>query len=237
MKINTAYREHGVEIMDDFSLKGDELRDALDKIAHINKLLGGNKLTLSGVNKLLKSCQKTQIITILDIGCGNGDMLRMLSLYGQQHGYKFNLIGLDANAFTINYAESLSSDFKNITYNCINVFDKDFGSIEYDIALCTLTLHHFTENEILSLMQLVTQNAKIGVVVNDLHRSKMAYNLFKAICVLFRLNRVSKEDGLLSIRKGFKKHELMAFSKKLGLKKITVAWRWAFRYEWIIYNI
>jgi hypothetical protein len=49
MALNTTYRTNESEIMDDFQLEGDELRDALDKIAKINQLLGGNKLTLLGV--------------------------------------------------------------------------------------------------------------------------------------------------------------------------------------------
>jgi 2-polyprenyl-3-methyl-5-hydroxy-6-metoxy-1,4-benzoquinol methylase len=237
MEIDTTYRAQGVEMMDDFLLEGNELREALDKLADINKLLGGNKLTLSGVRKILKGYDKTQTVTIIDIGCGNGDMLRMLARYGKQYGYNFKLIGVDANAFTINHAVNLSSDYQNISYECINVFEKEFGQLDYDIALCTLTLHHFSDNDIVKLLQLVTQKANLGVVINDLHRSKLAYRLFKVICTVFRLNRMSKEDGLVSIRKGFKKNELLAFSKTLGFKNFTVCWRWAFRYEWIIYNI
>jgi 2-polyprenyl-3-methyl-5-hydroxy-6-metoxy-1,4-benzoquinol methylase len=64
----------------DFS-SGDELRDALDKIAKINQLLGGNKLTLLGVKELIADNPKTAEITIVDVGCGNGDMLRTLRLW------------------------------------------------------------------------------------------------------------------------------------------------------------
>jgi 2-polyprenyl-3-methyl-5-hydroxy-6-metoxy-1,4-benzoquinol methylase len=59
-------------------MEGEILRDALDKIASINKLLGGNKVTLDGVRSLLKGVDKTRTISILDVGCGNGDMLRAL---------------------------------------------------------------------------------------------------------------------------------------------------------------
>jgi 2-polyprenyl-3-methyl-5-hydroxy-6-metoxy-1,4-benzoquinol methylase len=93
MALNT-YRTNESEIMDDFQLEGDELRDALDKIAKINQLLGGNKLTLLGVKELIADNPKTAKITIVDVGCGNGDMLRTLADYGLQHNIKFNLIGL-----------------------------------------------------------------------------------------------------------------------------------------------
>jgi hypothetical protein len=59
MALNTTHRTNESEIMDDFQLEGDELRDALDKIAKINQLLGGNKLTLLGVKELIADNPKT----------------------------------------------------------------------------------------------------------------------------------------------------------------------------------
>ena len=79
MFLNTKFRTDKDEEMDDFSMKGEILRDALDKIAKINQLLGGNRLTLCGVQKLIRTISKNEIITILDVGCGNGDMLRKLA--------------------------------------------------------------------------------------------------------------------------------------------------------------
>ena len=237
MGINTKYRTQETEIMDDFSLEGEELRDALDKIAAINQLLGGNQLTLNGVKQLLKNHDTTNTITIADIGCGNGDMLRMLADYGKKQHLKLNLIGIDANAFTINHAEQLSAEYSNITYQCIDVFSPQFDAIQYDIVLCTLTLHHFKDNDIVNIIATFKKNATVGIVINDLHRSKLAYRLFAFICRIFNLNRMSREDGLVSILRGFKKEELEAFSQKLNLKNYSIHWKWAFRYQWIIYNL
>lgn len=237
MKINTKYRSQAPEIMDDFSLEGEELRDALDKIAKINQLLGGNSLTLDGVKQLLKKIPTNEEITIVDIGCGNGDMLRNLADFANENGYNFNLIGIDANSFTINYAEKLSTDYSNITFRCENIFDTAFEKLEYDIALCTLTLHHFNDSEIIYLLNIIDRKAKIGIVINDLHRSSIAYKLFKILCSVFKLNKMSEQDGLVSILRGFKKEDLVLFSKKLNLKKYTIQWKWAFRYQWIISKI
>jgi len=234
MSVNTQYRTQETEIMDDFSLQGEELQAALDQIAQINQLLGGNKLTLHGVKKLLEKCTKNKTITIADIGCGNGDMLRMLAKFGQKNNLDFKLIGIDANDFTINYAKTLSTEYSNIEYMCIDIFSEAFKNIQYDIVLCTLTLHHFTNNEILNIITIFNKNAKDGIIVNDLHRSKLAYRLFELICIIFNLKKMSREDGLVSILRGFKKNELEDFSKKLNLKNYTIQWKWAFRYQWII---
>lgn len=234
MSINTSYRTNDPEIMDDFLLEGNELKDALDKIAKINKLLGGNNLTLQGVKELLKNEDPTKEISIIDVGCGNGDMLRYIANFGDNEGYKFKLIGIDANAFTINYAEDLSYHYPNVTYSCEDIFNKALDEIKCDIILCTLTLHHFKNEEILKLINAFKQNATIGIIINDLHRSKVAYKLFKCLCYFFKLNKMSREDGLTSILRGFTKQELNEFSKQLNLNNYSIRWKWAFRYQWII---
>lgn len=236
MSLNTKHRTDAPEIMDDFSLEGNELSDALDKIATINQWLGGNALTLKGVEKLIKDIPQENEICIVDLGCGNGDMLRSLADYAVKKQRNFRLIGIDANPFTVNYAKESSKNFPKIEYLTEDIFDYDFGKLTIDITLCTLTLHHFKNDDILRIMKTLIRNSHIGVVINDLHRNKIAYRLFELICFLFRLNRMSKEDGLTSILRGFKKEELITFSKQLNLTHYTIDWKWAFRYQWIIYK-
>ena len=237
MSLNTKYRSNEPEIMDDFAMEGEVLREALDKIAKINQLLGGNRLTLQCVRELIVNSPKSSEITIVDVGCGNGDMLRTLADYGLKNNLNFRLIGIDANHFTINHAQKLSEDYSNISYSCEDVFEKAFAEIKYDIVLCTLTLHHFKEDEILRLMEVFNTNANIGIVINDLHRSALAYRLFEVLCFVFGLNEMSKKDGLVSILRGFKKEELIDFSTQLKLHKYSVKWKWAFRYQWIISKV
>lgn len=234
MAVNTKFRTQEAEIMDDFSLQGEELREALDQIARINQLLGGNKVILQGIKEFLKQSHHTKTISIADIGCGNGDMLRMLAKFGQKNKLSFQLTGIDANEFTINYAKKLSQEYSNIEYKCLDIFSEDFKTMKYDIILCTLTLHHFTNEQILKIISIFSNNAETGIIINDLHRSKTAYRLFELICVVFNLNNMSREDGLISILRGFRKKELVEFSKKLDLKNYTINWKWAFRYQWII---
>lgn len=235
MPIQTKYRTEEEEIMDDFSLEGQELQEALDKIATINQLLGGNKLTLQGVEQLFQY-HPALVYTIVDVGCGNGDMLRALADYAKQKNIQVQLIGIDANAFTIDYAKKLSKNYPMISYQCEDVFSEAYSYMKFDIVLCTLTLHHFKNEQIDYLVNLFSNQSKKGVVINDLHRSKLAYRLFQLICLIFRLNRMSKEDGLVSILRGFKKSELLEFSKKINVSKQIIQWKWAFRYQWIIFK-
>ena len=235
MFVDTSYRSKDIEIMDDLDMSGELLIKTLDQIAGINKWLGGNGLTIDGIKTILKTQSKDKTISIIDLGCGNGDMLREVADFGKTNGYKIELLGLDANQTTIDYAIQLSADYPEITYRKEDVLSKEFETHSYDIALCTLFLHHFEDTVALSFIQTLVKNAKIGVVINDLHRHRLAYYLFK-ILTLFINNDMVKTDGLISILRGFKRKDLERFSKKINYKS-TITWRWAFRYQWIIKKI
>ena len=237
MRINTKHRTGQTEIMDDFLLAGEELRVTLDRISKINQFLSGNSITLDGVKKLLSRADKNGTITIVDIGCGNGEMLRMLSDYGDKNKIDLNMMGIDANDYTVNYARTLSKDYANISYLCADIFETDFENVSYDIVLCTLTIHHFDNEKIIELIDNLVKASNVGIVINDLQRSKVAYRLFQAVGTFFRLNKMTRADGLISILRGFKRDELEQFSKTLQLKNYTIQWKWAFRYQWIISNI
>jgi len=234
MFVDTTYRSVAPEIMDNFDMEGEILRDALDKIASINRLLGGNRITLEGIKFLLKAQPKSTIIRITDIGCGNGDMLRAMADYAQLNQLNFMLTGIDANSFTVEHARSLSAGYTNISYQCLDIFDKLNKQEPTDIIICTLTLHHFKDKEIIALLQSFQSTARLGFVINDLQRSAMAYYLFQGLCFVFRLNEMSREDGLISILRGFKKADLLLLSKTLELKNYFIKWKWAFRYQWIV---
>lgn len=233
-RIDTSKRTEETEIMDDFDLKGEELEKTLQDLDNINKWLGGNKITLDGVKKLLKGKSKDKLYVITDVGCGNGGILREIARWGRNAGYRFKLTGIDANPFAIKIAKDLSKDFNEVDFLSIDIFNQEFSSMKYDILLCTLTLHHFKDTQVLKLMELFTKQASLGVVINDLHRSSIAYRLFQAFCAVFINNEIARKDGLISILRGFKKGNLEAFAEKIGVKNQEIKWKWAFRYQWII---
>ena len=230
--VDTSNRSSKMEIMDDFTMKGVMFRDTLDKLEIINRLLGGNKVTIEGLKELLKNQSKTKMITIVDLGCGHGDILRDIAKFGRKNNYSFNLIGIDANFSAIEYAKELSKEYSELTFKAIDIFSEDFKKQSYDIVLCTLFLHHFKNNELILFLKATIQKATIGIVVNDLHRHKVAYYLFKFIGFFIK-NKMIREDGLTSILRAFKKKDLEKISKQIKVY-FSVQWKWAFRYLWIL---
>lgn len=233
MFISTKYRSTENEIMDDFSMKGEMLRKTLDQIAAINNRLGGNNVTISGLKQVLKNKPAGTTISIIDIGCGNGNMLRAVADYGRKNNFIFKLTGIDANEYTVEYAKKLSVDYPEISYRKMDVMNDEFSKLDADIVLSTLFLHHFKNDEIEILLTRLVKKISNAVIINDLHRSRAAFYLFKAICLFIR-NPMVKKDGAISILSGFKKKELVALNNKLQFTGSTIRWKWAFRYQWII---
>ena len=230
--VNTSYRSTKMEIMDDFSIKGVVYRDTLDKLELINRLLGGNKVTITGLKKLLQNQPKNKVIRIIDLGCGNGDILRDIAIFGRKENYLFKLVGIDANAAAIDYATELSKSYPEINFKKIDIFSDNFKKQEYDIALCTLFIHHFSNDEIISILSTILKNSSIGIVINDLHRNILAYYLFKFIGYFIK-NKMVIEDGLISILKAFKREELETISTQMKVG-FSIKWKWAFRYLWLL---
>lgn len=218
--------------MDDLQMTGDLLGDTLDKLAIINRQLGGDRVTTSGVEALLKDIPLSREITFIDLGCGDGSMLRLLADIGRKAGRSFKFIGLDANAYTVAHARSCSKNYPEVSFQQMDVFSSQMHELRYDIALATLFMHHFTNEQIEEMLRIIASNARIGIVINDLQRSKVAYYLF-GIYASFMRNHMIKHDGEISILRAFKRVDLERIFTKLGLKS-EIRFKFAFRYQWII---
>jgi len=235
MFLNLENRSTQTEIMDDFMMEGELLQRSLDQLASINQWLGGNSVTVNGLEQLWKNTPKTQLITIVDLGCGNGDMLRVVAKLARKQGRTVKLIGIDANRFTVEYARKKSTSYPEISYILDAVPSTTFSNLQYDVLLSTLFFHHLTDEEITTCLTEITAKASMGVVINDLHRNEIAIFLFRLL-TLFIPNPMIRQDGITSIKKGFKRSDLNAFVKQLKLANSKISWKWAFRYQWVINN-
>ncbi|QSS97002.1 methyltransferase domain-containing protein [Psychroflexus sp. ALD_RP9] len=230
--ISTNKRSSQAEIMDTFDFKGQDLVNVLQHIDQINSSLGGHRVTINGVKQLLKKSKK-EVITIADIGCGSGASLRAIAKWAEKQKFQVKLIGIDANPYIIEVAKSLTSTKFNISYLCLDVFSAEFKALEFDIVCSSLTFHHFKDQSIIQLLQQLEAQVKLGIIINDLHRHKLAYRLFQLYSIFFVRSQIAKKDGLISILRGFKSKDFKYFSKQLN-NATQLKWFWAFRYQFLI---
>src|SRR5690554_1712358 len=103
------------EMIDDLSCDGPELRQTLSELRTINKLLGGNRVTTNGLAKLLRHVGQAKV-TVADVGCGNGDMMRVMAKWAEKRRLSTGYLGIDANPNTVKIAEQNLQDLSNVAF-------------------------------------------------------------------------------------------------------------------------
>ena len=230
-----SQRSNEVEWMDDLNCSGEIVDQTLRELETINKWLGGNHVTVNGIEKLL-SQHKTQgnTIKIVDLGCGSGDMLKRIALWAKKKKIDLELIGIDANPSIVGFAEKNTANFPEISYKAINIFGDEFQRMEFDIVTSTLFTHHFTSDELIGLLKAMANRAKLGIVINDLHRHWFAYYSIKLLTKLFSKSKMVQNDAAVSVLRAFKKRDIMDIMSASSLKLESLKWMWAFRWQIIL---
>jgi 2-polyprenyl-3-methyl-5-hydroxy-6-metoxy-1,4-benzoquinol methylase len=221
------------ELMDDLECSGEVLEQTLRELKIINRWLGGNEVTTSGLRKLFKA-RPQELYTIADIGCGGGDILRMMHDWTKREGVRAKFQGIDANPNIIEIARERLSDLPEVEFLAQNVFDPAFESEKIDVVTCTLFTHHFTDSELVSLLNAFRQKARLGIVFNDLHRHPFAYHSIRILTQLFSKSPMVRHDAKLSVLRSFSKADWEQILGKAEIKDFKITWNWAFRWQVII---
>lgn len=215
--------------MDDLEMEGKLLEKTLDQLAWINVWLGGNTITWTGLKKV-KSLLPQANIKLLDLGTGGGDALRYLAKKNMHSETEISFLGWDANQATLAYATKMSKAYRNITFQKVNILDPHTTYKEVDVVTCALFLHHFSDEEIIQLIGRLKNDGVQYLIINDLQRHWLPYVLFGLVSTVLRFSKMARHDGLLSVKKGFKKQELQDLLKKSQVELRYIGWKWAFRY-------
>lgn len=231
----TSFKERSqeIEIMDNLVCDGEVVHQTLRELEIINRLLGGNYVTIGGIKKLLSNRVNTEI-SIADLGCGGGDILKLISTWAEQNNHKVLLTGIDANPHIIEFAKAHSKEFLNIQYSAINVFSDSFKYQRFDIVVATLFTHHFSDLELVQLIRTIRRQTNIGIVINDIHRHWFAYHAIRLLTKFFSKSAMVKYDAPLSVLRAFKRSELISVLVQAGVEKYSLKWKWAFRWQLII---
>lgn len=226
-----SFRTDQKELMDDLNSTGHVLEQTLRELRVINKMLGGNKVTITGIEQLLKGILPHQAITIADIGCGHGDMLVAIADQFSHNFSNMRLLGIDANPYIVDKARKNTAQYPQITYKCIDVLTEAFRVQTYDIITCSLFTHHFNDRQLVNLLASFKKQAVLGVVVNDLHRHWLAYHSIKVLVKVFSKSPMVQHDAPLSVLRAFRKRDIKDILTKAGIHDYTLKWMWAFRWQ------
>ncbi len=220
--IDLRYRSNKKEILDDDNLPFGDIKICMEELNTINTLLGGHSITLNGLDQF--STTKNQSLVICEIGCGGGDNLKAIS-----KKYKSStFIGIDLKETCIDFA---AQQYPELKANWIaSDYSKVYFNTQPDVIFSSLFCHHFTDEQLVFMLQWMHKNSKEGFFINDLQRNTVAYYLIKWLTAIFSKSYMVKNDGPISVSRSFTKKDWQLLFAKAGISTYAVKWKWAFRY-------
>lgn len=212
------------EMMDDPALPEQVYRAVLADLARVNRLTLAYRPTLEFLNKVTRGRDS---FTLLDIGFGQGDMLREIARWAEQKGIEVSLVGVDLNPRSQLAAREATPPEMPIVYRTGDY--ADLMDAKWDFIISSLVAHHMSREELLLFLQVMDSEARVGWFVNDLHRHAVSYYGYPLLSQMAGLHRIVRMDGQTSIARSFRPddwHELLA---EAGVRGARIERKFPFR--------
>lgn len=237
--LNFSKRSEEAEIIDfPDRLSRDETVRVLRELGWINRWLGGQEACLRELREILESVVRKQgqkkPVRIADFGSGSADIPSALVGWARKKEYPIRLTAVDVNLLVCQVAQRRISQFPEITLVQGDVLSPPVRPGVFDIILCSALLHHLRDGEIVRTLQVLRSLTRKAVLVCDLHRHPLAYFGIRFLTALFSRSQAVRNDGPLSVLRGFRREEILAILHKAGIWDAEIKWRWAFRYVILI---
>ncbi len=225
-------RRSGPELLDlsPESYTFEEHDGSLRELRVVNRCLGDVRVILKHLAAIAAGRNGGKL-TVLDVGTGSADIPAAIAGWARKTGIEVVITAVDVNPQAIRIARNLIGDDPAIRFAVADGLDLPFRENSFDLVLCSKTLHHFTAEEAIRLIQGISRIARQGYIVMDLRRSWVAYVLIVALTRLFSRNRITRFDGPLSVLRAFTPGELASLASCAGASDFKVSrepfWRMA----------
>lgn len=193
-------RSRDEEQMDDPSLDPRTYDEVLKGLGRVNAWTFAERPTLAFVKRATRGRQG---FSLLDVGSGEGGMLRAIAKWAGRRGLEARLTGVDLNPKSEATARARTPAGLPITYRTGDY--RDLG--RFDLVVSSLVAHHMTDGQLRDFLRWMESNADRGWFVNDLHRHGFAYSGYPLLAALLRVHRIVRQDGQLSIARAFRPAE------------------------------
>jgi SAM-dependent methyltransferase len=209
--MSLAARALAEEQMDAEDLSAAEYAAIIGDLAKANWWTMAARPTLSFV----KRATKERPFRLLDVGFGHGDMLRTIARWAEKRGQTCELVGVDLNPRSEPAARAATPPHLPIRY--VTGDYVELAGEPWDLIVSSLVVHHMTHSQLVAFLRFMDATARMGWLVNDLHRHPVSHFGFPIFATLMRWHRIVKEDGTLSIARSYRPAEWPPILEEAGV--------------------
>lgn len=228
-KLVTRSRQE--EQMDDPALDPAVYERVLHDLARVNRWTFTARPSLAFLNRAIGDRRHFRL---LDVGFGDGDILRAIARWARRRGIDAELVGVDLNEKSLAAARRATPPDLKIDYRAGDYLDQPE---RFDFIISSQVTHHMTDAQLMTFLRHMEDKATRGWLICDLHRHRFAHWGFPILARLLGVHRIVREDGQLSIARSFRAHEWRALLMEAGIDPADtrIVRRFAFRLcvEWV----
>ena len=221
-------RSHRLEHIDTGNYTPEEYEGCIGELQFVNRWMGDAH---SLKRTLLRDVEERslQSFSVLDVGAGSGELLRVAATWARQTGRSLRAVGLELNERSAESINEESQRFEEITSVRGDALELPFAEAQFDYVICSLFTHHFVDEQVVQILREMSRVARRRIFVIDLHRHPIAYLLYTTLGKLVLHNRLLRHDGALSILRSFKASELLDLAQRAGLHDVWIERHFPFR--------
>lgn len=213
------------EQMDAADLDPAIYAQVLHDLARVNRWTFTAWPTIAFLNRAIGSAKR---FSLLDVGFGDGDILRVVARWARKRGIDAHLVGVDLNENSLAAARKATPADMAIDYRAGDYRDQPEA---FDFIISSQVTHHMTDGQLMTFLHHMEAQARMGWLICDLHRHGFAYWGYPLLARLMRVHRIVREDGQLSIARSFRPDDWRALLPEAGLSvdDVRIVRRFAFR--------
>lgn len=189
----------------------------LTDLARVNRVTLSRRGTFGFLRRTLTGRSR---LRLLDVGFGDGDMLRAIARWAARKGIAAELVGIDLNPKSERVARAATPPDLPIAYHTGDYAGLAGGG--FDIICSSLVAHHMTRDQLVAFLRFMDAESRIGWLVNDLHRHRFAHVGFPLLARAMRWHRIVREDGTLSIARSYRPPEWPPLLDAAGVRGARV---------------
>lgn len=212
-----AVRSLEDERMDDPALPLETYEAVMRDLAKVNALTMARRPTLAF---LKRAAGERKAFKLLDVGFGDGDMLRAIARWAERRGIAAELVGIDLNPSSAPAARAHTPADMTIDWRTGDY--ADLAGEGFDFVISSLVVHHMTHAQLVAFLRFMEGESRVGWLVNDLHRHRFAYASFPLLARIMRWHEIVRLDGTLSIARSYRPNEWPPILAEAGVADARV---------------